>query len=205
LANQIVACQKSPSDQAPDEIARCRSSSHCPSGELCCDEFLFSGASAIICKPALANEVACDYGEVCTPGLPCRSPGSLCVQGTCRPKPEVACGKVSCDLRTHSCVVTDPNQGTLECKPAAEVKAMASVGPVFTAACMTHADCLPGELCRTSLGRTYCQRADDGMNAMVCDTVADCSALHCGQVSAPNTKPDCVREPDFWHTICDCR
>jgi len=204
LGTQIDACSKSPLGGV-GEIARCRSSSHCPAGELCCNEFMFSGASALICKPALASEVACAYGEMCTPELPCRSPNAVCVKGECRVKTDVSCGTTSCDMTAHTCVVADPSKGPLECKSDSELAARQGVGPVFSVACLKHADCLPGELCRTALGRTFCQRADDGMTATMCDAVADCPKDMCAWLKPAQKQPACVREPDIWHTICDCR
>lgn len=205
LGNQIEACTKLSAEGSVSEIARCRSSSHCADGELCCDESLFSGASAIICVPALPSELACNYGEVCTADQPCRSPGAHCIKGRCRKSTTVACGKTDCNLATHTCLITNAAKSLLECKSDAELAAAGWMGPTADIACASHSDCLPGERCRLTLGRTFCQRADDGMTALMCDKASDCGADFCAGVGMPQKKPVCARDPDFWHTTCDCR
>ncbi len=203
LGTQIEACTKPPLDGV-GEIARCRGSSHCGGAELCCNESLFSGASAIICKAALPSEVACDYGEVCTAELPCRSPGAVCVKGQCRKSASVDCGGTPCDLTTHTCRVTDAAKPALECKSDAEIAAAGFMGPVADVTCASHADCLPGERCRLALGRSFCQRADDGMTALMCDPARACPKDFCAAVGLPNRKPVCKRAPDDWHATCGC-
>jgi hypothetical protein len=189
-----------------DEIARCRSSAHCAAHELCCDEFLFSGSSALICKAAEKTRLSCSYGEVCTPALPCRAPGAVCAKGKCRKHAEMQCGNVRCNLTTHTCHVADPGTGRLECGPDALVEAARAQGrPILDVSCVRHADCRAGELCRTAQGRSFCQRADDGMSAVVCAQPSDCPPSVCSLAPAGKRTPVCRREPGMWFATCACR
>src|SRR5688572_6662007 len=96
LGSQIERCQGDPYGMEVNEIARCRSSQHCSTNELCCNESLFSGALAVICKAA-----ACDYGEACTTDAPCRDAATVCVKGKCQRQAEIDCDKKRCNLTTH--------------------------------------------------------------------------------------------------------
>lgn len=207
LEAQIEVCQQLPGQPQVDEIARCRSSTHCAAHELCCDEFLFSGSSAHLCKASDKTRLGCSYGEVCTPDLPCRSPGAVCAKGKCRKNAEVQCGRTRCDLTTHTCHVADPRSGRLACDSDGQIEAWRAQGRRIygiTIACTRHADCWAGELCRAAQGRTFCQRADDGMSAVVCGQPADCPQSLCN-LAPPGSQLVCSRNPGAWIGTCDCR
>jgi hypothetical protein len=201
-ASQIERCEAAPGKYALDEIARCRSSEHCPGQELCCNEFLYGGASAILCKPPEGGEPACNYGEMCTPDLPCRSPGTSCVKGICRKSTQVSCGGKMCDLTTHTCVHTDPDVPTApSCEAEDQIEAWRAEGrPIFSIGCLRHADCQSGELCREALGSSSCLRADDGMSGVMCEDSRDCPTDMC---LPPKTTVVCNTKAS-WHGLCDC-
>ena len=205
LGTQIEQCKALPALGDVDGIARCRSSEHCAQQELCCDEFLFSGASAFVCKAAEGAELSCAYGEVCSEDLPCRGPGKVCAKGRCRKSASVTCGPAPCDLTTHTCHVLDAAKAKLECVADSEIEAWRTQGrPISSVDCVRHADCQPGELCRTALGRAFCQRADDGMSAVMCDQAGDCPKDLCQFAPAGSRKLACARAANHWHKICQC-
>jgi hypothetical protein len=206
LGAQIEACSQFPQPIEVDEIARCRSSAHCASGELCCDEFLFSGASALICKVAEKTRLSCSYGEVCTPDLSCSGPSDVCSKGKCRKHAEVQCGTTRCNLTTHTCQVAEPPTGRLACVADTQVAQWRAQGrPILDIACVTHADCHVGELCRTAQFRSFCQRADAGMSAVVCDQPSDCPKSLCDLAPPGHRQLACARGPGTWHATCECR
>jgi hypothetical protein len=196
LASQIEACRVADEQGEVGAIARCRSSAHCAATERCCEESLFSGAVALICK-----DTSCDHGEVCSDGSPCRDPSMVCAKQKCRKRAEVPCGNRLCDLRTHTCHTPDFEKPRFECVPDAQL----TFSPIFSVECLHHGDCPDGELCRSALGRTFCERADYGMTSVMCDTAADCPSDHCALVGKPSAKPRCLRDASFWHASCACR
>ncbi len=206
LSSQIEACSQLRQPIDVDEIARCRSSAHCASGELCCDEFLFSGASALICKAAEKTQLSCSYGEVCKADRSCRDRSEVCAKGKCRKHAEVQCGTTRCNLITHTCQVADPNTGRLACGADTQVAQWRVQGrPILDIACVTHADCHLGELCRTAHFRSFCQRADAGMSAVVCDQASDCPKSLCDLAPPGQKQLACSRHPGTWHATCECR
>lgn len=204
-AAQIELCQASPYDVQLDGIARCRSSSHCAEGELCCNEALWSGATALVCRAA-KTDAACDYGEVCTSDAPCRTSNAVCVKGQCRPRSDLECDRAPCDLTTHTCVATSPSSPKLSCVADSQIRAWRNEGrPIFDVTCLGHGDCLPGELCRTAQGRAFCQATDNGMTGTLCGSVADCPKDLCKLAPANQKKRVCARDPAMWHATCDCK
>jgi hypothetical protein len=204
LGAQISACEIALKTNGITALARCGGATNCANGELCCSEFLFGGATAIICKPAEPDQVSCDYGEVCDAEHPCGTPKAQCVNGQCRPSPWVKCGSVTCDMRTHSCYTIDEASGKMTCASHSEVGARRQEGlPALEVSCMSHADCLVGELCRTAFGQTFCERADNGMTGVLCDKTTDCPSDLC-EWRAPGKKPVCRAGADYWHALCEC-
>ena len=204
LNSQIEACKLPPHAADVTEIARCGGSSDCESGEFCCDEFLFSGASAVVCKPAADAGVSCDYGEVCDTDKPCHDPQAVCIRRKCSKSAMVQCAGKKCDRKTHSCLMGIAYNGHPRCVENSRVEELQKEGrPLFSVDCVKHADCQSGELCRLALGSTFCQRASDGMSAVLCDTAADCPPDLCPLVQKQEIV--CTRDPDSWHSLCDCR
>lgn len=201
-ASQIERCEAVPGEVALSEIARCRSSAHCPGGELCCNELLYGGAGAVMCKAAEAGQLACSYGEACTDDLPCEAPGTRCVQGLCRKSATVECGSVACDLSTHTCINPNPDMPEAPtCEANDQVAAWRSEGrPIFSVGCARHSDCQSGELCRIALGSSFCQRADDGMSGVMCETTADCPKDSCAWLK----RTVVCNVKGTWHGVCDC-
>lgn len=205
LSMQIAECKALPALGDVGSIARCRSSEHCAQDELCCDEFLFSGASAFVCKAAEKDQLSCADGEVCSEGQPCRGPGKVCAKGRCRKSASVACGSTPCDLTTHTCHVVDAAKAKLECVATSEIEAWRSQGrSISSVECVSRADCQPGETCRTALGRTFCQRQDNGMSAVMCDKLSDCPKDLCQLAPGGARKLGCARATDHWHKTCQC-
>jgi len=203
LNSQIEACKLPPHAAEVSEIARCGGSSDCASGELCCDEFLFSGASAVICKPAGDAGVSCDYGEVCDTDKPCHDPKTVCIRRKCSKFAVVLCAGKKCDRRTHFCLMGIANNGDPRCVENSRVRELQKEGrPLLNVDCAKHADCQSGELCRFAAGSTFCQRASDGMSAVLCDTAADCPLDLCELGQAK--KIACTRDSDSWHSMCNC-
>ena len=203
LASQIEACKLAPHAADVTEIARCGGSSDCESGEVCCDEFLFSGASAVICKPAGDAGVSCDYGEVCDTNKPCHDPEAVCIHRKCSKSAVVLCAGKKCDRTTHSCLMGIADKGDPRCVENSYVEALQKEGrPLFNVDCTKHTDCQAGELCRFATGSTFCQRASDGMSAVLCDSAADCPRNLCELVQAK--KMACTRDSDSWHSMCTC-
>ena len=203
LASQIEACDNAIQGNL-HEIARCGGTSDCSQGQACCDEFLYSGAAAVICKPTEPHQVSCSYAEICSVDRECSIPGAVCVNGKCRRAAVIDCSGSRCDLRTHTCHVGEPDQGSPQCTSNDRLTAWQTQGrPIFDVQCMQHSDCLPGELCHLALGRSFCQIAMDGMSAVVCSADADCPADFC-EFMYPGRKPKCVNEPDLWHSVCMC-
>jgi hypothetical protein len=207
LGSQISLCQAAPHGIQVDEIARCRSSAQCPAGQLCCSQWLFSGGSALVCKPSAGRGATCDFGEVCTADLPCRTPNSVCVKGTCRRRAEIRCGGAPCNLQTHACLALGPSKSP-ECVADSDPR-MATWckegRPLFRVTCLGQADCLPGERCNYALGSTTCQVADYGTSAVMCDRVGDCPDDLCKGGPPGKIKLVCARPAGSWHATCDCR
>lgn len=207
LGSQIDLCHAPPYGVDVDRIARCRSSANCRAGQVCCSQWMFSGASALICKPADGGEAACDFGEACTHDLPCRTPNTVCVKGTCSRSAQIRCGGVRCNLETHTCLTLNPNSKP---KCIADSDPRMAVWrkegrPLLKVTCLGRSDCLRGELCRYALGTTTCQRADYGTSAVMCDRPSDCPRDLCRGGPHGRTKVVCARASDSWHATCDCR
>lgn len=205
LGSQISLCKAAPYRLQVDEIVRCRSSAHCASGDRCCSQWLFSGGGALVCVPATTT---CDFGEACTADLPCRTPNTVCVKGTCRQNARIECGGARCDLESHTCLVLDPNSSKPECVADTDpriAKWHNEGRPILKVSCVSPSDCLPGERCRYAMGATTCQHAEYGMSAVICDHVSDCPKDLCRGAPPGHKKLVCFRHPDDWHAVCDCR
>ena len=183
LASQIVACDAAGLRYALASVARCNRSADCGTGEYCCDQFLYGGASAQLCLKSDSHANPCEYGELCGDGGACRSAGAACVEGRCRkPLASMQCGEATCSGASVCCGEPPACVSPAQCK-----------GPRYE--CMHPADCLAGEHCASGVLGTTCVGVFDLANtAVVCDSDADCPAntmlcqgkLKCTPASVPH-------------------
>jgi hypothetical protein len=171
LATQMMACNALKLENAFQSVVRCEDASDCGKDETCCEEWLFSGAYAMVCKPLRGGAPACGIAEGCR--TTCRSKGAECHAGACRkPLDEVRCGAGRCQGDKPACCGETP-----ACHTEAECSA-SGVGPRYQ--CASPRDCIDSEHCARSIMGTSCTRLWDVANTeTVCDTVKDCPEEGC--------------------------
>jgi hypothetical protein len=179
LSAQWEACDKAPYEHgySMSGISRCDESIDCKSKQVCCEEFLFSGASVNLCAPELASgETPCEFGEPCVEGSPCRVPGTECRDGYCvKPVKQPRCDGGPCADGESCC--GEP----LRCKPDAEC---APRQPRI--ACSRPSDCVKGHHCvHASNSGSYCTGHVDVVTpnwleerglTVLCERDTDCRA-----------------------------
>jgi hypothetical protein len=203
LREQWEACDKAPfaHGYSLSGISRCDESVDCKSGEICCEQFLFSGGTINLCEPVLrSGQTPCEFGERCIEGSPCRMPGTQCERGYCiKLAKNARCDGATC-AEGERCCGSPP-----QCKAAS---ACGERDPRFT--CMRPSDCVPGQHCVYAVNSgANCSGHVDFVTpnwfderglVIVCDRDADC------RITCPNGKKQRCRpsEEQAWLKACGC-
>ncbi|MFO0549462.1 MAG: hypothetical protein U0271_13810 [Polyangiaceae bacterium] len=193
IAQEIKSCEQAaiPLEYSLSGIERCDESSDCKASEVCCDDFLWSGASISTCDPLPKDRSSpCDFIERCISSATCRVPGSACIHGACqKPNPTPQCGKTTCGGATPICCTDPPGcQSEDTCDSYKQVR------------CWTDKDCLPGQVCADGRGSTFCTRAlfENGLDH-VCQHDADCKPT-----CVSGKKPRCADSEIAGLKRCEC-
>ncbi len=204
LAAQIESCKRAVrSEYSFDFLGTCDDSTDCPSGQACCSQWLWSGASLLECiAVSPSGESVCDYGERCVADS-CVTRGTRCGDGECRrTDARVKCAGVVCGKDAPVCC-----QRGFEGKPACErdCKAAGEDSRAFEFVCSGPDGCPAGTTCQAGMFGSYCARLVDTANAVtLCESDADCPKDGCARMgkSAP---PVCKEghSPGFAHCSCD--
>jgi hypothetical protein len=193
LASQIEACESAKLEYSLTSITRCDDSGDCAKDQVCCAEFMYSGAVAVECVPrSKLRRGVCELGEACRPDVPCRTPGARCVDGGCvKPVDSLRCGASVCSGGQVCC--GDP-PACLEPGATCDLPHYRCAGPK---------DCLPGEYCMKSVTGSGCRgMLDMGTAALACDVDAECPPSVC--LGAKGKRPHCAAAPGSWIKTCDC-
>lgn len=171
-------------------IARCDETIDCDSGQVCCEQFLFSGGTLSECTllPP-GGRTPCDYGERCIDAATCRLPGTTCVEGFCiKPVPELRCDGANCDGGLVCC--SDPPGCQSTCESYKRIR------------CTRDADCLAGQRCVMADHGTACARliVPEAMQP-VCTRDGDCPT---GCPGAPKMRARCLQSAISWLKTCQC-
>ncbi len=189
LASQIEACEKA--SLPTSTLARCDESLDCRKNEACCEDYLYSGASANFCVTIKRPDRSpCKRNEVCIEGSPCRAPGSVCINGTCQKVvASLPCGTATCTPPNNVCCLDE-----MRCVAPSECR----VGALH---CAHHSDCLKGQFCEISTLGTQCTGGITwGVAGSVCDKDADCGP----DVFCNKKKPRCLPSEYPGIRNCDC-
>ena len=202
LSAQWQACDKAPFEHgySLSGISRCDESIDCAASRICCEEFLFSGATVNLCAPAQASgRSPCEFGERCVDGSTCRVPGTVCRDGYCiKPVAEARCDAETCAEGESCC--GEP----LGCKPHAACDPRQP-----RIACTKPDDCVAGHRClySESSGSACTGHVDlvtpnwleDRGLAIVCTRDADCPGK-CPRGAKMRCKPATLP----WLRACAC-
>lgn len=193
LKTQWEKCDKAAIEQTGyslSNIDRCDESVDCKKGELCCDQFLFSGGTLSECTPAKpGGATPCDYGERCIESSTCRLPGTQCIEGTCqKPVPNLPCGDSPCSGTTPYCCGSTQSCAS-KCESWHQVR------------CTRHADCLAGQRCTVSGYGSACLSIiqDRDSQQTVCKLDGECN-YKCSDGSRPRCKTSVIP----WIKSCQC-
>jgi hypothetical protein len=160
------SCRRA-ADMGQVDVFACDGSEDCEAGGVCCESGFGSGSSSIrTCQPA---GTICPVAELCVGGSACRSPGTACVDGTCKRASGVtACGTATCKLPGEVCC---SDGDAYACKSPATC--------TWKLECTQPADCPKGQTCSLrGLGESWCIADPDTSTSIVaCDTDADCPEL----------------------------
>ncbi len=198
LKTQFEACHAAPLPHgySLSGIERCDESIDCPSGQLCCDEFLFSGGTISECiAPLRSGETPCDYGERCIESSTCRLPGTACIEGTCRkPTPALRCGSDVC------------TEGEVCCGQSASCRPESACQGPHRVRCNSERDCIPGQQCLVMGYGTDCVALlqDPYSQRLVCKRDADCKNPCPTTPGAPAQRARCKPTDLPWLKSCEC-
>ncbi len=96
----------------------CDDSGDCAPSELCCTVALRNVSMEASCESASNGQPACPYEETCTDTQPCRTPGTTCIERTCRRvSKNETCGTGKCTGGGEDCCL-DAISGKARCLPA---------------------------------------------------------------------------------------
>ena len=172
-------------------VDRCDESIDCGKGEVCCDQFLFSGGTLGECtKLPPGGATPCDYGERCIESSTCKLPGSVCVEGYCRkPVPNLACGGAPCSGTTPVCC-GDPLGCQSKCEDYKRIL------------CAKRSDCLAGQDCvMTSYGTQCIRLYVPGAMQPLCARDGDCKRACADD---PRKWTRCKPSDVPWLETCQC-
>lgn len=193
LKTQWEICDKTALEKtgySMSHIDRCDESIDCKKGELCCDNFLFSGGTIGECvKLPAGGSTPCDYGERCIESSTCRLPGSQCIEGYCKkPVPNLPCGDSPCSGSTPYCCGSTQSCAS-KCESWHQVR------------CARHADCLAGQRCTVSGYGSACLSIiqDRDSQQTVCKLDGECN-YKCNDGSRPRCKTSVIP----WIKSCQC-
>lgn len=200
----VESCKRAvKSEYSFDFLATCDDSTDCPAGQVCCSQWLWSGAGMFECIPGPATgDSVCDYAERCA-GDSCATRGTACVGGECRlANPRIKCGGVVCGKEAPVCCMRafeGPATCERDCKPANEES------QAFEFECSSSAGCPPGASCQAGMFGSFCAQMVDTANAVtLCESDADCPKDGCEWIGK-KTPPVCKEghSPGFTHCACD--
>ena len=187
----INSCKENvASEYSFDELYLCDDSTDCPEGQVCCSQWLWSGAGLLACLPASeAGDQVCDYHERCA-GDTCRTRDTHCVKNEChRVDALVTCSGVACSGDRPVCCqrgFQTPPTCERDCEPASEEDR------VFEFECSRSEHCPPGAWCQSGMFGSYCAKSIDFANAvMLCESDGDCMPDGCewlGKKAPPTCK-----------------
>jgi len=203
LAPMINSCMENvQSEYSFDTLMLCGDSTDCPTGEVCCSQWLWSGASLLACLPASeTGDLVCDYHERCS-GDTCRTRDTHCVKNECRRVDVlVTCNGVACTADRPVCCqrsITAAPTCERDCEPASEEDR------VFEFECSRSAHCPAGASCMSGMFGSYCAKSLDFANAvMLCESDADCMPDGCEWLGK-KTPPKCKGEQREGFKSCSC-
>jgi hypothetical protein len=194
LGANIEACKRALSSDTLNGVLLCDDSTDCPQGQVCCGQWLWSGAGARVCVPGSATgDSVCDFGESCV-GETCVTRGTRCVDGGCRlANAKVRCGGVVCGEDAPVCCSQNFQTPTCvrDCKAPNE-DARATVYE-----CSGLASCAPGEWCNGEMFSSHCGRLTG--ETILCESPSECPPNFCR-----GKAPSCVdHEHGFRRCHCD--
>ncbi len=190
---QWQACDEAPFEHgySLSGISRCDESVDCKAAEICCEQFLFSGATVNLCEPQPpSGETPCEFGERCVEGSPCRMPGTECRRGYCvKHVKQLKCsGSGTCSEGETCCGDPPRCRADNDCHERM---------PRIT--CTRPADCLAGQHClHESYSGANCTGHVDFVTpswleerglSLVCDNDSDCRRISCA-TGKPRCKPE---------------
>jgi hypothetical protein len=198
----INSCQENVQSQYSfDAVFLCDDSTDCPTGQVCCSQWLWSGAGMFACVPASdTGNLVCDFHERCA-GDTCRTRDTHCVKKECRRiGVQVTCNGVTCDKDTICCQrsLEKPPSCERTCEPANQDDR------VFEFECSKTDHCPPGAFCQAGMLGSYCSKSIDTANAVVlCESDADCAPDGCAWMGK-TTPPTCKMGQRERFKSCDC-
>jgi hypothetical protein len=209
LSAQLAVCNDSPpSGLSLTEILYCDDSSDCPANQVCCAQWLWSGASFNSCVPARSDgKNACELVEACVIRGNCRTANTYCEASKCALKDaHVRCNGGGCDGVTPVCCSINQDSGPRcvaerDCVPPADNEN----GPFpVRHECSGPSSCPRGMYCQLGLLSTYCSGMRDAANStLVCDNVRDCSIEEC-RVMGNKGPVKCEMDKERGFSVCTC-
>ena len=158
-------------------VVTCDTSVDCPAGQRCCASRFGPEIDLQACSEH------CELNEACVAGAPCRTPGTVCLHGSCQlPRERLRCGAASCGGETQCCGTVAGEQ--LHC--AARCEGATPMGY----SCLSNRDCPEGAFCQSSMVSpgAYCSfQRDIGGLMLVCRNSADCA----GECQVSGGSPKC--------------
>ena len=194
LGANIEACKRALSSDTVTGVLLCDDSTDCRQGEVCCGQWLWSGAGARVCVPGSATgESVCDFGESCVAET-CVTRGTRCVDGGCRlATAKVRCGGVVCGEDAPVCC--SQNFEAPAC--ARDCKAPNEDARATVYECSGLASCAPGEWCNGQMFSSHCGRLTG--ETILCESPSECPSDFCR-----GKPPSCVdHEHGFRRCHCD--
>ena len=204
LASNLDSCKKSvKSEYSFDTLIFCDDSTDCAEGQVCCSQWLWSGASLLACIPASATgESVCDYGERCAADS-CMTRDTKCRDGECRlASAKVKCAGVVCADDAPVCCLRDM-EGLPKCERAC--KAADEDSRAVEYECSGPAGCPPGTTCQAGLFGSYCAKEIDSANAVIlCESQSDCPKDACESMGGKGPTV-CAESHSKGFTNCGCQ
>lgn len=203
LAPLIDSCKRAVhSEYSFDFVGMCDDSTDCPAGQVCCSQWLWSGAGTFECKNASPDGAsACDFHEPCVDGS-CATRGTTCVNGECRKAgAKVRCAGVVCGDDAPICCLRDFN-GTPKCER--DCRAADPESRAVDYECSSSAGCPAGATCQAGMFGSFCASLVDTANAVtLCESDSDCPPDGCAWLGK-KTPPVCREGHSLGFTHCDC-
>ncbi|MBI4705224.1 MAG: hypothetical protein HY744_29300 [Deltaproteobacteria bacterium] len=188
------------SDVSLSRLARCDDSGDCAAGEMSCRAAALGDADVSVCAPPQAGGKACAIAERCVSEVPCRTPGTSCVEGQCRLPGKPDCLGQSCTGSAPLCCGKFDWQGKPSCQAAASCP---QGGSLYE--CFTPGDCPNGTTCQSHATGTACMgEIDLTGRAVVCAKDADCPKNACA--ASPKNRAKCLpAELASWSSMKTCQ